>query len=80
MTDLLRDDIEVFGSLARTDTMAAIAYALLQQAAAQREIAAAIRALGNADASTPMGAIEALGEVLGRNLGDLADAVRERDA
>ena len=47
-------------------------------------IARAIHFLGNADASTPMGGLEALGKVIkdsnghiAMQIGDLADAVRE---
>lgn len=47
-------------------------------------LARSINKLGNADAATPMGALEALGEHLGEKLseialsiGELADAIRE---
>ena len=38
-------------------------------------IAAALDRLGNADASTPMGGLEALGAVLKEGLSDLAQAI-----
>jgi hypothetical protein len=49
----------------------AIAVALLQ-------VAAAIDRLGNADAATPMGAMEALGAVLSDKLERLADVISDK--
>jgi hypothetical protein len=53
----------------------AIAYALLRIAHETAAIASALRMLGNADAATPMGAIEALGKVIEEGFGRLADAL-----
>lgn len=44
---------------------------------ALRGIASALRDLGNADASTPMGAIEALGAVIAEGLNSVASAISE---
>jgi len=56
----------------------------VQSVEALRAIANALRALGNAEASTPYGAIEALGMVISdaaktiaSSLDDLAHAIRE---
>lgn len=62
MTD--RNDIEIlFEARARADNGGsyAIAYALLQQTHALAQVARALRDLGNGDAATHMGALEALG-------------------
>ena len=61
---------EEFLEKAANDSGYAIAYALL-------EIAHQIKCLGNADAITPMGAIEALGAVFKENGESLASAVGE---
>lgn len=52
---------------------------------ALRAIARSITLLGNADAATPMGGLEALGKVLSESIDglsaamrDVADAIRER--
>lgn len=50
--------------------------ALFEAAQAGENIASAIHRLGNADASTPMGAIEALGAVMERGFDSIADAIR----
>lgn len=55
----------------------AIAYALLLLAQAQERTASAVRALGNGDAATSMGAIEALGMHLGEKLDSLDNAARD---
>lgn len=39
-------------------------------------IAEAIRRLGNADAATPMGGLEALGKAIQEGMRDLADVIR----
>ena len=59
---MLQNDLdELFEKKARAgDAAYAIAYALLQLAGAQDRAAVALNALGNANAATPMGAIEAL--------------------
>jgi hypothetical protein len=57
----------------------AIAYAILRLAAAQDYIGVQVKYLGNADAATPMGAIEALGAVIKEGLCDLAIAVDRND-
>lgn len=53
----------------------ALAYATLRLAKAQERTARAIILLGNADAATPMGAIEALGKHIGEAIDRIADAV-----
>lgn len=42
---------------------------------AARILARAMDRLGNADAATPMGGLEGLGEVVGRKLGEVADSI-----
>lgn len=44
---------------------------------ALRAIARSINYLGNADAMTPMGGLEALGKVLSESLDGVAEALRE---
>lgn len=44
---------------------------------AARTIARALDRLGNADAATPMGGMEALGEHLGNKLGEVAGALHD---
>jgi hypothetical protein len=66
-----------FENMAGKDGLFAIAFALLQLVEAQQEIAYQIKKLGNADAATPMGAIEAFGAHIGEKLDALAGAVSE---
>lgn len=54
---------------------ALIALGLLDLAQATRGVTASIHALGNADAMTPMGAIEALGAVIKEGMDSVADSV-----
>jgi hypothetical protein len=49
-----------------------VASALIEVAEAIDGVARALRALGNGNASTPMGAIEALGAVIKESIGGLA--------
>lgn len=70
---------EVIAQKARTDGSFAIAYGLLRLADAQENTATQLKNLGNADAATPMGAIEGLGALLGNRLTALTDAIRDRD-
>lgn len=51
--------------------------ALLLIADSIAELACAVDRLGNADASTPMGGLEALGKVFQERLSDISDAIRE---
>jgi hypothetical protein len=53
----------------------AVAFALLELARAQDRTATALKNLGNGDAATPMGAIEALGAVLKDGAEQIADAI-----
>lgn len=53
---------------AESDGSYAIAYALLR-------VAYALRMLGNADAATPMGALEALGGAIKEGLESLSDSI-----
>lgn len=53
----------------------AIAYGLLMLADSQNETARAIHLLGNANADTPMGAIEAFGKHIGEKMDNLAYAI-----
>ena len=78
MSLFLEDAQKEFRDRAEDDGQYAIAYALLR-------VARAIDRLGNADAATPMGGMEALGKVVGDQLeaiasalGSLADAVGEK--
>lgn len=59
------------------DGAALIAYAVLRLAEAQFETAQALRDLGNGDATTTMGALEALGKHMGEKVDELTQAVRE---
>lgn len=43
-------------------------------------VASALRSLGNGDAATPMGAIEAFGDLIGKKMDALTDAIAEREA
>lgn len=56
----------------------AVAYALLQLAEAQQRLAVHVKYLGNGDASTTMGAIEAFGMHIGEKLDALTTAIQER--
>jgi hypothetical protein len=64
---------------ARTDAGYAIAHALMRLADAQGEVAQHIKYLGNGNASTSMGAIEAFGLHIGEKLDALTDALANRD-
>ena len=57
------------------DSGFAIAYALMRLGTAQEETWRALRALGNADACTPMGAIEALGLAMKESAETIASAI-----
>jgi hypothetical protein len=61
---------------ANTD-QASIVDGLLAIARALDGVAHAIHRLGNADAFTPMGAIEAYGKHMGEKMDSLIDAIRE---
>ena len=61
---------------ARTDAGYAIAFALMRLARAQESLALHVKYLGNGDAATPMGAIEAFGAHLGEKIDLLAEAIR----
>ena len=67
MTDLFKERA--------ADPGFAVAYALMKLASAQEETWRALRALGNADASTPMGAMEALGAAMIDGAEKIADAI-----
>lgn len=60
---------------AATDSGFAIAFALLELVQEQKNMATQIKYLGNGDAATPMGAIEAFGVQFKESLNRLADAV-----
>jgi hypothetical protein len=68
----LHDAIE---EKARTDGSFAIAYALLKLAKAQEDAAIHLKYLGNGDAATTMGAIEAFGMHIGEKLDSLTGAI-----
>lgn len=55
----------------------AIAFALLELASAQESVAIHLKYLGNGDAATTMGAIEAFGKHIGEKLDDLTTAIAE---
>lgn len=63
---------------ARTDAGYAIAYALLKSAEAQDRLAVWVKYLGNGDAATQMGAIEAFSAHIGEKLDGLTDAIAGR--
>lgn len=58
---------------AATDPNYAIAYALLRLAKATESLATHVKYLGNGDAATAMGALEAFGLHLGNKLDELGD-------
>lgn len=70
---------EVIEARAARDGSYAVAYAILQLAEAQREVAFRLKFLGNGDAFTSMGALEAFGLHIGEKLDALTNALR-RDA
>lgn len=55
-----------------------IAYALVRIANELSSVAYALRALGNADAATPMGALEAFGLVMKEGMERIADGLDGR--
>jgi hypothetical protein len=57
------------------DGQFAIAYAILELAEASKNVAIWLKYLGNGDAATTMGAIEAFGDHIGKKLDDLTAAV-----
>lgn len=65
---------------ASSDSGFAIAYAVLQLAAAQDHCARNLKRLGNGDATTQMGAIEAFGLRIGEKLDAVASALEQRNA
>lgn len=65
---------------ARTDPGYAIAYALLKLAHAQESCAVQLKYLGNGDADTPMGAIEAFGHNIGAKLDTLTEVLGDAGA
>ena len=63
---------------ARADSGYAVAFALLRLADVQRRLVVEVNRLGNADAATPMGAIELLGKTVGEKMemmGEGLDAI-----
>ena len=70
---------DVIEDKARTDPGYAIAYGLLKLAKAQEDTAVHLKYLGNGNAATPMGAIEAFGVHIGEKMDILADALRRDD-
>lgn len=60
---------------ARVDGGYAIAFALLKLARAQENLAVHVKYLGNGNAATPMGAIEAFSVHLGEKLDAMTDAL-----
>lgn len=55
----------------------AIAYALIQLAGATQSLSTQVKYLGNGDASTSMGAIEAFGMHLGEKIDSLSSVISE---
>lgn len=73
-----RPIMDIFETRARAgDGRFAIAYALLELAEAQRSCATWLKYLGNGDAATSMGALEALGVHVGEQLNRVATAISE---
>lgn len=64
---------ELIEDKARTDAGYAIAFALMKLARAQEDVAVGIKYLGNGDAATTMGAIEAFSVSLSESLERLGD-------
>lgn len=60
------------------DGLYAIAYALMEIAGAQREVAVHVKYLGNGDAATTMGAIEAFGMHIGEKMDTFGMIVGEK--
>jgi len=76
MRETLRDYIE---EKAASDGSYAIAWALLELVEAQKTIGVHLKYLGNGNAATTMGAIEAFGMHIGEKLDAMTDALRERE-
>ena len=55
-----------------------IAYAIIRLAHAMERVAIHLKYLGNGDAATPMGAIEAFGLVMKEGMDRIADSVGDR--
>ncbi len=72
-------DYEIMGELDATPYGGAelIAYAIMRLAVAADRLATQVKYLGNGDAATPMGAIEAFGLHIGEKLDAMTDALRE---
>ena len=70
-------NIKLFEDSAEENGLFAIAYALLRVAEATNRIADQLKWLGNGDACTPMGAIEAYGKHIGEKMDELASAIRD---
>ena len=69
---------EIIKTRVSTDGAYAIAFAILELAKAQNRLASNVQRLGNADAATPMGALEAFGAHMGEKLDAIALALSER--
>jgi len=69
---------DIIEQMAREDAGYAIAYALLKLATAQADLAFHVKYLGNGNAATQMGAIEAFGKHIGEKLDLIADALSGR--
>jgi len=67
----LSDELESVGLSGTSE----IAYAILRLAHATDRVALQLKYLGNADAATPMGAIEAFGLVMKEGMEQIADAI-----
>ena len=81
VTRPLKQHIEDFiEERARAESGYAIAYALMKLAAAQRDLSVNVKYLGNGNASTQMGAIEAFGLHIGDKMDAIADALSGREA
>lgn len=73
----MTDVEQVIEKKAGNDAGFAIAYAILELAKAQRSLATHVKYLGNGDASTHFGAIEAFSMHLGEKLDSMTAAIAD---
>ena len=74
-------DQDIMGELDDTpyEGVELIAYAIMRLAAATDRLATQVKYLGNGDAATAMGAVEAFGLHIGEKLDAMTDALRQDD-
>ncbi len=76
MSDMSEPELQVFiGEKAEDEAGYAIAYAILKLSENVSNVAVHLKYLGNGDASTTMGAIEAFGMHIGEKIDNLTNAI-----